>query len=210
MEKKRTKHRSIKVRIMLPVLILGIVAIVSNLIAIFNIQKVNQNASEIADHSMTSLTELSSIREQVQQLHNLGLSHAVAINSKTMIDTVNTIKANEVTLAQSLKNYEQYLIEGDKQYYQEMQAQFDELTLALRRVCAFSANVQRSLANTAASTEVAPCVEKILNDISVIGEHATQAAQEATARTDTYYGQLQRRSTTYPKLFRASIKKKAI
>ena len=45
MEKKRTKHRSIKVRIMLPVLILGIVAIVSNLIAIFNIQKVNQNAS---------------------------------------------------------------------------------------------------------------------------------------------------------------------
>ncbi len=187
MEKKRTKHRSIKVRIMLPVLILGIVAIVSNLIAIFNIQKVNQNASEIADHSMTSLTELSSIREQVQQLHNLGLSHAVAINSKTMIDTVNTIKANEVTLAQSLKNYEQYLIEGDKQYYQEMQAQFDELTLALRRVCAFSANVQRSLANTAASTEVAPCVEKILNDISVIGEHATQAAQEARAQLSRVY-----------------------
>ena len=184
MEKKRTKHRSIKVRIMLPVLILGIVAIVSNLIAIFNIQKVNQNASEIADHSMTSLTELSSIREQVQQLHNLGLSHAVAINSKTMIDTV---KANEVTLAQSLKNYEQYLIEGDKQYYQEMQAQFDELTLALRRVCAFSANVQRSLANTAASTEVAPCVEKILNDISVIEEHATQAAQEARAQLSRVY-----------------------
>ena len=98
MDKKQKRHGSIKVRIMLPVLILGIVAIVSNITAMMNIQKVNHNAARIADHYMTSLTELSSIKEQVQQLHNLGLSHAVAINANTMIDTVNTIKQNEVIL----------------------------------------------------------------------------------------------------------------
>ena len=106
MEKRQKKRGSIKVRIMLPVLILGIVAIISNVTAMSNIQKVNQNAAQIADHDMTSLTELSSIKEQVQQLHNLGLSHAVAINSNAMIDTVNTIKAKETALAESLKNYE--------------------------------------------------------------------------------------------------------
>ena len=152
-----------------------------------NIQKVNKNAERIADHYMTSLTELSSMKEQVQQLHNLGLSHAVAINSAKMIDTVNTIKQNEVVLAESLKNYETYLDEGDKQFYQEMTAQFEELTLALRRVCAFSANLQRSLANTAASTEVAPCVEKILNDINVIEGNAKQAAQDARAQLADVY-----------------------
>lgn len=68
MEKKVKRHGSIKVRIMLPVLILGIVAIVSNITAMSNIRKVNTNAERIADHYMTSLTELSAIKEQVQQL----------------------------------------------------------------------------------------------------------------------------------------------
>lgn len=187
MEKKLKRRGSIKVRIMLPVLILGIVAIVSNVTAMSNIQKVNKNAAQIADHYMTSLTELSSIKEQVQQLYSLGLSHAVAINSNTMIDTVNTIKQKEEVLAESLKNYEAYLDPEDQQFYQEMTAQFEELKLALRRVCAFSANLQRSLANTAASTEVSPCVEKILNDIGVIEENAKQAAQDArTQLADVY------------------------
>lgn len=187
MEKKKKRRGSIKVRIMLPVLILGIVAIISNVTAMSNIRKVNQNAAQIADHYMTSLTELSSIKEQVQQLHNLGLSHAVAINSNAMIDTVNTIKEKETVLAESLKNYEKYLDEGDKEAYQEMTGQFEELKLALRRVCAFSANVQQSLANTAASTEVAPCVEKILSDIDMIEEHAKEAAQDARTHLSNVY-----------------------
>lgn len=187
MEKKKKRRGSIKVRIMLPVLILGIVAIISNITAMSNIRKVNQNAAQIADHYMTSLTELSSIKEQVQQLHNLGLSHAVAINSNAMIDTVNMIKEKETVLAESLRNYEKYLDEGDKEAYQEMAGQFEELKLALRRVCAFSANVQQSLANTAASTEVAPCVEKILNDISVIEGHAKEAAQDARTHLSNVY-----------------------
>ncbi len=74
MDKKQKRRGSIKVRIMLPVLILGIVAIVSNVTAMSNIQKVNKNAERIADHYMTSLTELSSMKEQVQQLHNSSYS----------------------------------------------------------------------------------------------------------------------------------------
>lgn len=184
---RQKKRRSIKVRIMLPVLILGIVAIISNITALFNIRQVNENATEIADHYMTSLTELSSIKGQVQQLHNLGLSHAVAINASAMIDIVNTIKDSEDTLAESLKNYEQYLNDNDKASYQEMTAQFAELQLAMRRVCAFSANLQQSMANTAASTEVSPCVEKILEDITVIEEHAKEAAQDARAHLASVY-----------------------
>ena len=99
MEQKKKKRGSIKIRIMLPVLVLGIVAVISNITAMTNIRKVNENAAQIADHSMTSLTELSAIKQQVQELHNLGLSHAVAINSNTMIDTVNTIKTKETELA---------------------------------------------------------------------------------------------------------------
>lgn len=187
MEQKKKKHGSIKIRIMLPVLVLGIVAVISNITAMTNIRKVNENAAQIADHSMKSLTELSAIKQQVQELHNLGLSHAVAINSNTMIDTVNTIKTKETELAESLKAYEKYLDENDKQSYQQMQEQFEQLKLALRRVCAFSANLQRSQANAAASTEVSPCVQTILGDIDTIEEHAQQAAQDARAHLDKVY-----------------------
>lgn len=187
MEKTKKRHGSIKVRIMLPVLILGIAAVASNVTAISNIRKVNENATQIADHSMSSLTELSVIREQVQELHSLGLSHAVAIHSDAMIDTVNTLKEKESILAENLSNYKKYLDEGDLPSYEDMEAQFEQLKLALRRVCAFSANVKQSAANTAASTEVAPCVEKILNDIGVIEEHAKQAAQEARTHLSNVY-----------------------
>ncbi len=184
---KQKKRTSIKIRIMLPVLVLGIVAVISNVIAMSNIRKVNENATQIADHYMKSLTELSSIKEQVQQLHNLGLSHAVAINANAMMDTVHTIKQKEAELADSLNAYQKYLTDEDKASYETMNTQFEQLRLALRRVCAFSANVQQSLANTAASTEVAPCVEAILNEISVIEEHAQAAAQEAREHLSSVY-----------------------
>ena len=184
---KQKKRTSIKIRIMLPVLVLGIVAVISNVIAMSNIRKVNENATQIADHYMKSLTELSSIKEQVQQLHNLGLSHAVAINANAMMDTVHTIKQKETELADSLNAYQKYLTDEDKTSYETMNTQFEQLRLALRRVCAFSANVQQSLANTAASTEVAPCVEAILNEISVIEEHAQAAAQEAREHLSSVY-----------------------
>ncbi len=184
---KQKKRTSIKIRIMLPVLVLGIVAVISNVIAMSNIRKVNENATQIADHYMKSLTELSSIKEQVQQLHNLGLSHAVAINANAMMDTVHTIKQKEAELADSLNAYQKYLTDEDKTSYETMNTQFEQLRLALRSVCAFSANVQQSLANTAASTEVAPCVEAILNEISVIEEHAQAAAQEAREHLSSVY-----------------------
>ena len=83
MEKK--KNGSIRLKIMIPVLILGIVAVASNFLALSSTRKVNKNASEIADHYMKSLTKLSSLKEQIQELHNLGLSHIIATDSESMI-----------------------------------------------------------------------------------------------------------------------------
>lgn len=187
MEKMKKHRGSIKVRIMLPVLILGIAAVISNVTAISNIRKVNENASLIADHSMSSLTELSTIQEQVQELYSLGLSHAVAIHASDMMDTVHAMKAKEAVLEENLGNYKKYLGEGDKQSYEDMGVQFEQLKLALRQVCASSANVKQSAANTVASTVAAPGVKKILDDIAVIEEHAKQAARVARADLSSVY-----------------------
>lgn len=185
MNKKR--RTSIRMHIMIPVVVLGIVVIVSNLIGMANIRQVNKNATEIADHYMNSLTKLSDIKQQIQALHNLGLSHIVATNDLSMIETINTIKGNEVILAESLDEYEQYLDAGDKDAYQQMKDQFEVLKASLKRVCAFSANTNLSQANIIANDEVLPCVNQILSSIDTIEEHAQAAAQDARVHLADIY-----------------------
>lgn len=188
---KQKRRGSIRVRIMLPVVILGIAAVLSNIAAISNIRKVNSNAAEIADHDMVSLTELSTIKGMIQEIHNLALSHATAVNSADMITTVDEIKSKETELAEKMDAYGQYVGKEDKSAYEGMQTQYGELILAVRRVCGFSADRQQAKANEVASTQIAPAVEQMLSDISSIEAHASQAAKEARQHlADVYQSSL--------------------
>lgn len=181
------RRGSIRVLIIIPVLILGIVGVISNFIAMSNIRKVNGNASEIADHYMSSLTELSSIKEQIQSLHTKGLSHIIATDSNSMIDLINTIKSDKVTLEESIAAYEQYVSEEDMAAYKELKSKDTALHDSLKRVCAFSANMQKTEANNIANTEIKPSVDAMLADISTIEEHAKAAAQAARTQLSVVY-----------------------
>ena len=65
MNKKRT---SLKALILVPVFILGILSVLSNVMAVNNIRKVNRNASRIADDCMNSISELSAIENETQSI----------------------------------------------------------------------------------------------------------------------------------------------
>jgi len=51
--KLRIKHRLI-----LPVILLGVVALISNILSVFSIHNVNANASDIVDNYMTGAAKL--------------------------------------------------------------------------------------------------------------------------------------------------------
>lgn len=181
------KHGSIRLKIMLPVIILGIVAVVSNVLALSNTKKVNTNASTITDHYMVSLSELSSIKEKTQELHNLGLSHIIATDSTSMIRYINTIKEKEVILQESIENYKQYLDKENQSAYKDLGEQLTTLTNSLKRVCGYSANSQNSLANTVANQEVAVEVESMLTDLNTMESNLQAATQNARNRLDEVY-----------------------
>lgn len=184
---KRTKRGSIKVRIMLPVVILGIVAVLSNLATMSNIRRVNENAAGIADHDMTSLTELSSIKQTIQEIQILGLSHATASDSASMLQAADRLKQKEDELAEKLEAYQQYLSSEDGQPYQEMREQYKMLLNGVRRICAFSANRKQAEVNMTANGEIAPCTDKMIAAIDRIESHAQQQAQEARKHLDNVY-----------------------
>ena len=53
---------TIQQRLILPIILLGIVALVSNALSVFGINNVNSNASNIVDNDMAGLETLQNIR----------------------------------------------------------------------------------------------------------------------------------------------------
>lgn len=184
---RQKRRRSIKVRIMLPVVILGMAAVLSNLATMSNIRRVNENAARIADHDMTSLTELSLVKQMIQEIQILGLSHATASDSASMIQASDRLKQKENELEEKLTAYEQYLSADDDAAYQEIKEGYQALLTGVRRICAFSADRKQAEANTAANEEIAPCVNKMLAAAGSIESHAKEEAQEARKHLDSVY-----------------------
>ena len=85
-------------RLILPILLLGLVTLFSNLLAVFSINNVHANAGTIVDEYMVSEAKLEDIRRSMMDIHRLALSHIVAADHTTMIRLVQEIKAEEEAL----------------------------------------------------------------------------------------------------------------
>ena len=92
-------------RLVLPIVLLGLVALLSNILAVFSINNVHSNAGTIVDELMVSEAKLEEIRRSMMDIHRLALSHIVAADHATMIRLVQEIKAEEAVLDQRLAGY---------------------------------------------------------------------------------------------------------
>ena len=79
-------------RLIVPIILLGLVTLLSNILAVFSINNVHANAGTIVDEYMLSETQLEDIRRSLMNIHRLALSHIVAMDHATMIQLVQEIK----------------------------------------------------------------------------------------------------------------------
>ena len=79
---------TIQQRLILPIILLGVVALFSNALSVFGINNVNSNASKIVDNYMVGLETLQNIRYTTTNIHKMALSHIVATDYNTMITVV--------------------------------------------------------------------------------------------------------------------------
>ena len=136
MNKKRT---SLKALILVPVFILGILSVLSNVMAVNNIRKVNRNASRIADDCMNSISELSAIENETQSIHKLGLSHIIATDLNTMISIVEEMQTEQETLEQELEDYRKYVEPEDESSYETVVSNYETMKYELGNLMAYSA-----------------------------------------------------------------------
>lgn len=100
---------TIQQRLILPIILLGIVALVSNALSVFGINNVNSNASNIVDNDMAGLEMLQNIRHTTANIHKMALSHIVAADYGTMIAVVREIKEEEEILEAYLEEYRKFV-----------------------------------------------------------------------------------------------------
>lgn len=149
------KKLSIQQRLILPIILLGFVALVSNALSAFSIHNVNSNASKIVNNYMVGLETLQNIRHTTTKIHKMALSHIVATDYQTMITVVAQIKEEEQILEAYLQEYEAYVTKEEKTVYAQLLENYDSFKHALVYLVCASADSKTQDAYALANGDVA-------------------------------------------------------
>ena len=181
------KKLNIKYRLILPIALLGIVALISNLLAVTNIKNVNDNAAVIADNYMAGKTHLARIHQSVMNIHKMALSHIVATDYNTMITLVNDIKDAEAELDGMLADYEIYISDDDRETYNALLADYDSLKHSLVFLVCASAASKTQDAYAFANGDVAACNTAVENSIRILDESISTRTEQARTQLASVY-----------------------
>ncbi len=176
------KKLTIQQRLILPIILLGVVALISNVLSVFSINNVNSNASEIVDNNMVGLETLHNIRHTTTNIHKMALSHIVATDYNTMITVVAQIKEEEKTLEAYLKEFEVYVTKEEEAVYAQLLDNYDSFQHALVYLVCASADSKTQDAYAYANGDVARFGSAIESNIDEL--YAAVSTRTADARQE--------------------------
>lgn len=142
-------------RLILPIVLLGLVMLLSNILAVLGINNVNSSAGTIVDKYMVSETRLEEIRHSMMNIHRLALSHIVAADHSTMIRLVGEIKAEENALDARLESYKDLVEQEELAAYENLLSDYESFKHALVHLVCASADSKTQEAYAMANGDVA-------------------------------------------------------
>ena len=181
------KKLSTKLIILIPVFILGIFSIISNVMSVSNIKNVNRSAVQISEVSLKNVSGLAEIQKQTQDIHNLGLSHIIAVDLDSMIQLVEKIRSQEDALEKDLESYKIYVTPDTKKEYNDIKKNYEELKYECANVMAFSAAGKSEDAYELANGKISKCADAIESDIESIKKIVNQDANAQRQKLTSAY-----------------------
>ena len=181
------KKLSTKLIILIPVFILGIFSIISNVMSVFNIKNVNRSAVQISEVSLKNVSGLAEIQKQTQDIHNLGLSHIIAVDLDSMIQLVEKIRSQEEALEKDLESYKAYVTPDTEKEYNDIQKNYKKLKYECANVMAFSAAGKKEDAYELANGKISKCADAIESDIESIKKIVKQDADAQRQKLTSAY-----------------------
>lgn len=184
---KSRPRLSIKLLTLIPIFVLSFVCIISNIVAVHNIRSVNRTASTIADDYMTGIFDLSNIQRETQRLHSMALSHIIATDLDTMVELVDSIRAEEVLLDNMLLEYGAAISPENAQSYEKLLSEYENLKYAIVTLFGYSAAGRNQAAFELANGEITQYSENIQDAISVLNNNAQNDSDLARAALGKTY-----------------------
>ena len=181
---KKQGRFSTKMIILIPVFVIGIISIISSVLAVKNIRKVNENATQIANGYMVCIADLGSIQIETEKIHRLGLSHIVATDLDSMISLVDVIRSEQTVLDEYLSDFEQFIDDSDRENYEAILSNYEGLKYENANLMAYSANGNKEAAYAMANGAISEYADKIDQNIiaiqEVVNNNADTAKQQLT------------------------------
>ena len=181
---KKQGRFSTKMIILIPVFVIGIISIISSVLAVKNIRKVNENATQIANGYMVCIADLGSIQIETEKIHRLGLSHIVATDLDSMISLVDVIRSEQTVLDEYLSDFEQFIDDSDRENYEAILSNYEGLKYDNANLMAYSANGNKEAAYALANGAISEYADKIDQNIiaiqEVVNNNADTAKQQLT------------------------------
>ena len=162
------KKTSIRVKILVPVILLGLVSILSNIMAVLNLRRVNDAASVIADDYLMAITKLDTIGQTSKDIHTLALSHIVATDFETMTSVIEEIEKEEAVLDEAIAQYGAHVDDSTSKDYNNLVNDYDSFRDSVKILLAQSANQKTKDAYETANGLVAENSKKLNDDINAI------------------------------------------
>lgn len=184
---KKKSYISTKFIILIPVFILGFVSVVSNILAVTNIKRVNANATQIANGYMNCISELGDIQKETLLIHRLGLSHIVATDLNTMISLVETIRSEQETLETYLDDFQEYVTDDNKAEYDALVSNYEGMKYELANLMAYSANNDNEAAYALANGKIADYSSAMQESIAAICTNVSENADVAKEQLAAVY-----------------------
>ena len=184
---KKQGRFSTKMIILIPVFVIGIISIISSILAVKNIRKVNENATQIANGYMVCIADLGSIQTETEKIHRLGLSHIVATDLDSMISLVDVIRAEQTVLDGYLSDFERFIDDSDRENYEAILSNYEGLKYENANLMAYSASGNKEAAYALANGAISEYADKIDQNIIAIQEVENNNADTAKQQLTKVY-----------------------
>ena len=171
--------------ILIPVLILGLASVMSNIVSTNNIRSVSSSASEIADSSLPGIEALGEIRQDTQSLHTYALSHIVATDLDSMLNIVTQLRTIQSDLGASLDEYEKSVSAQDMDDFQALKDGISQFNYHLADLLAFSGAGENEKAYALANGELSDCANSVEDAAARLISSATASADSARTSLDS-------------------------
>ena len=180
------KRLSLKYIILVPVIILGIVSVVSNIWSMNSLKRVNDTATKIVEENLYNITSLREIQKEASAIHRLALSHIIASDFDSMVALVDSVRAEEAKLDAMLDEYSKRLPKDDEQAFTQFSSSYEGLKHEIANLLAYSGNSKKTaayeLANGAISEYSSDMDVQIETMMSNAGTQSEKASAELAAK----------------------------